>query len=247
MTRFGSFTKSTRSEGFRSKREVMNMAGISKIKIGIAFIFCFLIHFIVCVQAFGDTIPQEVMDAGKDGLHVFLERIPPNELVNYGFSPEYPIAKANVNIPFRVYTITPASLFNYRAGDTVSSLISPTGMWYFPVIVNNSIRAILTVARLNGVWQAVALGQAALARELGKMSRQWPRSKGYAPLLIMVFQAKSYFFSVPQKDDFNLTPFVFEGKAFRSIPLEGQENYATPFELKDIIKELKNAVEENIR
>lgn len=218
-----------------------------KSKAAAVFVFWFLTLFSVCSEVIAETTPEEIIEVGKNGLQAFLERVPPNELAKYGFGPEYPIAQANVGVPFKVFTITPSSLFGYIAGDTVSSIISPTGMWYFPVMVNDRIRAILTVAELKGVWQAVAFGQAGLAEELEEVTRKWPRSKGYDPFLIMVFQAKAYFFTVPQKNDYNLTPFVFEGKGFGSSPSEGERKYESLPELSGVITELQNAVKENIR
>ena len=114
-------------------------------------------------------------------------------------------------------------------------------------MVNSNIRAILTVARLNGASKAVALGQASLARELEQVIQQWPRSKGYEPLLIMVFQAKVYLFTVPQKDDFNLTPFIFERGGLGTEFYKSGEKYESTFELPLIIKKLKTAIKENIR
>lgn len=223
------------------------MDRIKKIKKHILCASYFIILFSLFSEAFAEIAPKGVMDATKDGLHSFLKLIPTGELQNYGFAPEDPLAKAHVGTPFRVYTITPSALSNYSPGDTVSSLLSPTGMWYFPIMVNSNIRAILTVDRLNGTWRAVALGQASLARELEEVLQQWPRSKGYEPLLVMVFQAKSYFFTVPQKDDYNLTPFIFDGKGFGAEFFKSGEKYESTFRLPDIIKKLKTAVDENIR
>lgn len=209
--------------------------------------FCLIVMFSLCPDVFAEAVPQEVTAAAENGLHPFLQRIPPAELGHYGFTRDDALDRAYAGIPFKVYTITPSALSHYKAGDTVSSLLSPTGMWYFPIMVNGDMRAVLTVDQLHGAWRAVAIGKASLARELEEVVRQWPRSRGYEPLLVMVFQAQSYFFTVPQKDAYNLTPFIFAGKGFGAEFQEGREKYASTVELPSVIGKLKTAVKENIR
>lgn len=89
------------------------METIRKVKIHILFIFCLIIISAVCLEVFAETAPEEIMDAAKNGLHAFLQRIPQDNLENYGFTPKDPLAKAYVGIPFRVYTITPSDLLNW--------------------------------------------------------------------------------------------------------------------------------------
>ena len=223
------------------------VATFKKAKICIVFVICLMTLCLVHFEANAETAPQGVMDAARNGLYPFLQRISPDKFENYGFTAKDSLDNARLGSPFRVYTITPSTLFKYKSGDTVSSLISSTGMWYFPIMVDNDMRAILTVSRLNGVWKAVAMGQTSLARELGVVVRQWPRFKGYEPLLVMVFQAKSYFFTVPEKDDYNLTPFTFERKDFGLESRKSDDKYSTTLDLSGIINKLKTDVEENVR
>ena len=186
--------------------------------------------------------PSVVVEAARSGLPSFLESIPPAEKSNFGFAPSARIDQAVLGRPFKVYAITPTALSAYREGDTVTSLLSPTGMWFFPIVFNGDIRSILTVARVKGDWKAVAIGRASLAGELRKVMNRWPRSAGYDPFLVMVFQAKQYFFSIPQIDDYNLNPFNFNsGSAGKTA------GYTSLTKLPRIVGKLQTAVTEEGR
>jgi len=206
---------------------------------------CVIVPFSFSWPVFAAAVPPEVAAAAEEGLSPFLKVIPPPERENYGFAPGDDLEKAALGEPFPLYTITPQTLFNSASGSPVSSLISSAGSWFFPVLVNGEARNILTVDQMAGSWKAVAIGKAALARELQKVREQWPEAKGYEPKLVAVFQATAYFFTVPEKDDYNLTPLTFDGKGFDAgVPLE--KGYAKTVELSRFIDKLKAAVEENI-
>jgi hypothetical protein len=181
-----------------------------------------------------ETAPPEAIWAAREGLPPFMNALPERQREGCG--------GAELGDPFRVYTITPAALDAYLVGDSVASLISPTGMWLFPVVAEGRSRFLLTVDTVDGSWRAVSLGQAGLAAELDRLLLRWPREKGYDPLLVSVFAASTHFFTIPQKDGRNLTPFVFgrEGKE-RS----GPNPYAETADLARAVPGLQAAVEAN--
>ena len=218
-----------------------------KVRVCIVVILCLSISFSALLDVRAGTAPQEVVDAARNGLYPFLERILPDKLENYGFTAKDRLDEAELDTPFAVYTITPSALSGYKKGDTVSSLLSPTGMWYFPIMIDGDMRSILTVSRLDGSWKAVAMGQASLAVELKEILRQWPRSLGYEPQLVMVFQVKSYFFTIPQKDDYNLTPFSFDRKFYDDEARTGVEKYSSTSDVSALVNKLKATVEEGVR
>lgn len=167
----------------------------------------------VCLFAFSlataqQVPPADVLKAAEEGLQPFLQKIAPDEINQYGFAPDDLVQNASLGSPFQVHTITPAAMAQYKPGATVSSLITPTRMWYFPVLVAGQARAILVVDWLENRWQAVSLGYAGLARELAAMGLKWNAAQGYKPVLVAVFQARQYLFTVPEKDAFNLTPLA---------------------------------------
>lgn len=201
----------------------------------------------MCVNASAEKAPQEVIEAARSGLLFFLKRIPAGEFKDYGFGPDAPIDRARVGIPFHVYMITPSALFAFKQGDSVNSVISPTEMWYFPVMVGDETRAMLVVDKVGSSWQTVSLGMAPLAGEMGKVMKRWPRAQGYDPLLVVVFQASEYFFTVPQKDDRNLTALLPRAGAIES-ELKGQgKEYSSTTELPRMLEILKPLVQENLK
>ena len=207
---------------------------------------CIIITMCGCLEAFGETAPPEVVSAAKSGLRPFLEKIPAQDLRSYGFEPGAPLDTAYVGIPYRLYELTPSALARFKPGEPVSSVICPTGMWYFPVMIGNEAKAILIVDTLDGSWQAVSLGQAPLARELNAIIRQWPRERGYDPLLIVNFQSKTHLFTVPQKSDHNLTAILPREFSSGIGPRAGEQGYASTGELSKMIELLKPVVEDSI-
>ena len=193
-----------------------------------------------------ETIPPEAIAAAEAGLIPFLELIPPQDMSNFGLSPGDNISEAVLDAPFQLYTITPTKLLDAKADTPVNTLISPTGRWFFPIIINGAARAILTVEEMNGKWEAVTMGMAGLAVEMEKLNRQWPKAKGYEPKLIAIYQAASYFFTIPEKDSENFTPLTFDGVGFAGYRRKTGPKYASTTSLSSMLGPLKEAVEENI-
>lgn len=90
--------------------------------------------------------------AAEKVLRRFLEEIPPAELVKLGFA-EGDVAGAEPGEPCPVYTITPDNLLSASPETSVENLLSPTGLWYFPVFCDGAARTILTVTRIDGEWE----------------------------------------------------------------------------------------------
>ena len=158
---------------------------------------CLVLLIPFCQAAFGETAPPEVMAAAEAGLLPFLKSFPSEELGNFGFSPGDKISETVLGAPFQLYTITPDKLLYAKDDTPVSGLISPTGQWLFPIVLEDKSRAILTVEQMDGEWVAVSMGMAGLAVEMEKLNRQWPKAKGYEPKLIAIYQAASFFFTIP--------------------------------------------------
>lgn len=201
---------------------------------------CILLCMAILLSAASEGIAEEaIIKAAEKGLQPFLNRIPQGELEQFGFAKGDSLEQAYAGNPFRLHTITPSALSAYQPGDSADSIISETGMWYFPVMLKNEIRAILIVDQVNGRWKAVSLGKAKLAAELAKVRKQWSEKKGYNPLLIAIFQAGEYLFTVPEKDAYNLTS-VHRTDKMRSVQSDVDK-------LSDTVKRLKPVVEKNIR
>ena len=181
----------------------------------------------------------------EQGLHSFLNKIPKEQMNEYGFFKGESFDHVYLGNPFKLYQITPIALSSYKPGDSIDSIISETHLWYFPIMLNDENRAILVVDLMDNNWEVVSLGYANLARELGKVTQQWNTQKNYNPLLIAVFQANEYLFTVPEIDDQNLTSIVYIKQNIESTAKV--IDYSITEKLYSIIERLKPIVEENIR
>ena len=213
------------------------------LKLLTVFIVMGWILSVPCVMANQDA-PADVQQAALQGLQPFLNKIPVISLAEYGFAPGDSLDTATLGNPFLVHTITPGALEQYRTGLAVSSIVTPTTMWYFPVLIAGQTRAILVVDRLDNQWQAVSLGYAGLAQELGVLNRQWKASQGYHPMLIVVFQAKQYLFTVPEIDSQNLTRLVTQKTMATGKPAD---DYVTLGTAASIIEQLKPVVKDALK
>jgi hypothetical protein len=119
--------------------------------------------------------PREATDAAKAGLSAFLNRIPRDALEQFGFSKDDSLAQCYLGNPFQLHTISPSALSKYRPEDTVSSIVSRTKMWYFPVMLGDEVKGILVIDKVDNRWEAVSFGYAELARKLSKIRQQWPK------------------------------------------------------------------------
>jgi len=193
----------------------------------------------------GLAAPTEVVQAARDGLAPFLEGIPPADRAGYGLEPEDRVEDADLGEPFQLYAVDPRALLAAGEETTVGEIVSPTETWFFPVEIDGQPRNILTVTRMNGAWEAVALGKAPLARELGAVRRRWVPA-GYQPRLVAVYQAAAYFFTLPELDDYNFTPLNFSGRGF-APDLKTGPGYPDTTELDQILNKLQADVAENLR
>lgn len=169
---------------------------------------CLMIAFIIgsMMLALGQVMageaPPEVMDAARTGLPTYLAAIAGQEAA-HGLSPEN--MNVSLDSPFELYRIDPDKLASFEAGDSVDKLLSKSGAWYFPLVVDGVYKSVLVVDKVKDQWEAVSIGYAPLARELGAVRASWPESKGYHPRLIVMFQASKHLFNVPESEADNLT------------------------------------------
>lgn len=201
------------------------------------------IVFIFFHTAFCQEAPPEVASAAEAGLQGFLQQIPQGDAADFGFSAGDTLQDAVLGAPFQLMAITPDAMAGYKGDTPVAAILTETGLWYFPVMLNGEPRTMLVVDRLDGVWQAVSLGNSNLARMLSAAGKRWPRSEAGSPLLIAVFQAKQYLLALPQVDAqglVSLSPDFAEGGQPRQAGLEMERS-------DEVIKRLLPMVMDNIR
>jgi hypothetical protein len=188
-------------------------------------------------------VPSEVLQAAAAGLPFFLGQIPVGSKGLYGFSSQDDLSKARLGGALRMQTITPAALGRSSPSITVSAILSDTTMWFFPILLESASKAMLVVDREGGTWKAVSLGYAGLGHELNELLAQWPESKGFHPQLVAVFQAKQFYFTVPEIDDLNLTKITLPQGGFSGSARPAQSgNYGKLTELSRSLQELKPIV-----
>jgi len=186
-------------------------------------------------MAHAQTASPEVISAAEAGVQSFLSRISPGDRESYGFTRSDTFGQVHLGDSFNLYTITPDALLNYSAGSQVISLLSKTKMWYFLVLIENNVKCILVVDQMDGKWQAVSLGYADLAKALSRVMRRWPKSKGFNPFLIAVFQANEYLVLVPEESSDTLIS-LFPGR--EDLLMDN---------VKNVIERLKPTVREAIK
>jgi hypothetical protein len=171
--------------------------------------------------------PPEVSAAASNGLPVFLAKVPPAARPLYGFALDADFSQASLGAPLLLHTIKPSALSSNQANDTVSSVVSQTPMWFFPVMMGTEVKAMLVVDRQDNEWKAVSLGYAPLAGEWNQVLSQWPAAKGFHPRLVAVFQAAKFYFTVPEVSDRNLTPLLSPrntGPSAKTLPPAPAQN-----------------------
>jgi hypothetical protein len=121
-------------------------------------------------------------------------------------------------------------------------------MWFFPILLEGESKAMLVVDRDGENWKAVSFGYAGLGHELNEVLARWPESKGFHPQLIAVFQAKRFYFTVPEVNDFNLTEIRLPQGGFPKSTAPAPtaqvrpESYSTLSRLSKSLEELKPIV-----
>ena len=212
-----------------------------------SLVFAWIMAAVFCCAACltaSQNPPADVLKAAEEGLQPYLNKIPVNELEQYGFAQGDTLLAATLGAPFQLHTITPAALEKFSAGTPVGTILTPTSLWYFPVVLAGQTRAVLVVDQLDGKWQAVSLGYAPLAKELGAIRAQWKAAQGYNPVLAVVFQARQYLFTVPEKDANNLTPIT---SARQPAAKDSGSDYAVLAQAADVIAKLKPAVQSALK
>jgi hypothetical protein len=139
------------------------------------------------------------------GLIMYWKNIPDGLKCQYGFASIDSLKDVHLEEPLNLSQITPTSLDNYKEGDSTESLLSKTELWYFPLSVNNEIKCIIVVDKVDDGFRAVSFGYASLAGEIDALKHTWPASNGYRFHLVVAFQANSYLYTIPELNNHNLS------------------------------------------
>ena len=227
------------------------MKSYSKLRI-LWVLYSVIIFLFVGFHANAQEPPDQAVQIANEALQPFLDLIPVAAMEQYGFTKDDNLNQVTLGSAYRLYTITPGALFGFQESDPVSSVISETDFWYFPVMLDNKMKAILIVEFFNDEWRAGALGYARLTQDLAQVAKRYPKSSGYNLQLIRVYQANEFLFTVPEIDQYNLTSIVqndvtFEGEPtqhkLKSVPTE---KYSNLDNISTVIKKLQPIAKKNI-
>ena len=141
---------------------------------------------------------------------------------NFGFSENDNLDDAVLGRPFQEYSIYDTDVENYREEDTIYDVLTESLIWYFPVMIADESKCLLGVGKMDDNWEAVSIGNAWLAQSVALARQVWPISEGYDPLFCVKQSISTYFFTIPQVDEYNLT----------------QLNYYPPIESEDELTQL---------
>lgn len=107
---------------------------------------------------------DEIIKAAKDNLERFLSMIPSGYENLYGFSSREDFLKADVGIPYSVYSLSTGFLKNENSD--LKDFLYQVDEWRVPVWVGGKMCCLLTVVKEDNRYKCVDLGGAALANEL---------------------------------------------------------------------------------
>lgn len=156
------------------------------------FSFILLISSSLVIYA---NTSDKVQQAAQEGLIHFLGKIPVGLEENYGFKTRQEFDWAFLGEPYQMYTIHPDLLINEQP--IGSGFIISLEIWRFPVLSHGSIRTLLTVAKVEGEWKAVAIGGAGIASELDQLEKVYSFDRNNTKrALLRLYQIKSDFVAI---------------------------------------------------
>jgi len=173
------------------------------------FKIIFICLFVTLSALFADANIVEVSQVAAAKLPYYINRLPQDMLKEIGVKSVTQLENATLGKPCQLYSITPSTLENYNLTNSVDDILRPTSMWYIPVFHDGKPIAMLIVDKVKDKWKAVSFGYFTLASAWNKVTQQWP-DEIFGTKLIVMYQAKTYLFSVSKNAEQSLTPLKFE-------------------------------------
>lgn len=192
--------------------------------------FLIILSF-VCISyllANAQNVPPEAWKAAQIGLPEFLQGVTPRyEML--GFKEGDSLQKAILGQPFEVYSVIPKNIF--KRGIKCKSIISNPNIkeFYFPVLIDNQVRTILSVYRKkDNSWAAAGMGvHGTLVKVLPLIRSRWPIEKGFNPYILEFPTIQKVYFTIPEVDENNMTEIDFNND-IDSITSQNSKNLASP-------------------
>lgn len=150
---------------------------------------------------------------------------------------------ASLQQGFQVYTVTPDALMSCNA---LGMVAIPTGQWRFVVVSGGQPLGLLTVAQVEGRWQAVSMGGAGLATEMNRVLKTWSMGNGYDFRFVRIYQAMTDLVEITRVND-SRKGYVPLTSARASLGLQGEFTPDVLLNDSEIIMPLRDVVAKNIK
>jgi hypothetical protein len=198
------------------------------------------------ITAAGEPAPQAVTGAASEGLERFLNAIPEDNLVEFGFADRQELEHTMLGTPYRIYTIMPDDILGFEEGDMLSTVLEPTEMWLVPVLCGGTTRTLLTVATVGGAWKAVDLGGSGTAAELAQATAAFSEAEDYDLGILRIYQAGCEFVIASREGALHLVPLRSAAYVMGLIS-QGEAHEYAEVSPSEVFPSLAREVEKNIR
>lgn len=138
----------------------------------------------------------DILAIAQAGFRGYLEQIPPGQEPRYGFENREEIGKARLGKPYQVVTLTNEFLSDTEIIPGKNYLV-PAGEWRVAVMVDNEPRVLVTLAEMDGKWEVVGMGAAALAKDIGKLEQVHASSELWGQILRVYPLKSDYLITTP--------------------------------------------------
>jgi hypothetical protein len=167
-------------------------------------LFWLVIFSMILINSFSFLFAQssgitekEIKDIARVESVNFLNDIPAGQEVLYGFDNRGQFKYVTIGRPVQIVSLS-AESFPVGANN-VDLKIVPTEEWFVPLIVGKTIKAIITVAKHQGKYQAVDFGAKDLAQELNSFPDITDESNNVISIL-RVYRLQSDFLITSQNN-----------------------------------------------
>lgn len=94
-------------------------------------------------------------------------------------------------------------LSRFGSGEDPRAVLGEAETFWYPVVVGDEIRALITVQKRSGVWVASSLGAATLAKRIAILQRELPR----ADSVVFITGLNAYFLKRDERGEMRLASF----------------------------------------
>ncbi len=104
-----------------------------------------------------DTDVNTVIAVANKSIKSYLEKIPAGNEKGYGFDNRQEFEIVKTGNPYHVFTLS-NDFFKDDKLPTEKNYLVAVNEWRVPITVNGQYRALLTIAKVKGIWKAVNFG-----------------------------------------------------------------------------------------